>query len=81
MYDFIYYEALTGLLRDSDRYVPVDVNRSTVHRWRASGSVPAAVFYMLYYYARFVLDSADDVDAALSAAGFDISSLPHALLK
>ena len=33
--------------------VPFSVDRSTLHRWRVSGSVPEHTYKLVYYYSKY----------------------------
>lgn len=63
MYTFHAYKLMVDLLAVYGIDLPIDPDRSTLHRWRASGRVPDDTFRLVYYYSRCVFrDYALDID-------------------
>ncbi|AXH74740.1 MAG: excisionase [Inoviridae sp.] len=63
MYTFHAYKLMADLLAVYGIDLPIDPDRSTLHRWRASGRVPDDTFRLVYYYSRCVFhDYALDID-------------------
>lgn len=50
MYSFKAYKLIVDLLTVHGIDIPLSVNRSTLHRWRAANSVPSDSFRLVYYY-------------------------------
>lgn len=51
MYCFASYKLMVDLLAVHGIDMPISVNRSTLHRWRAADSVPVDTFRLVYYYS------------------------------
>ena len=63
MYSFKAYKLMADLLAVHGIDLPINPDRSTLHRWRVSGRVPCDTFRLVYYYSRCVfLDQALDID-------------------
>lgn len=63
MYTFHAYKLMVDLLAVHGIDMPLNPDRSTVHRWRASGRVPCDSFRLVYYYSRCAfLDHALHID-------------------
>ncbi|AXH77513.1 MAG: hypothetical protein [Inoviridae sp.] len=63
MYTFHAYKLMVDLLAVYGIDLPIDPDRSTLHRWRVSGRVPNDTFKLVYYYSRCVFHNyALDID-------------------
>ena len=63
MYSFHAYKLMVDLLAVHGIDLPVSPDRSTLHRWRASGCVPSDTFRLVYYFSRCAFqDHALDID-------------------
>lgn len=63
MYTFKAYKLMADLLAVHGIDMPINPDRSTLHRWRASGRVPTDSFRLVYYYSRCAfLDHALHID-------------------
>lgn len=52
MYSFKAYKLMVDLLAVHGIDMPIEPDRSTLHRWRAADSVPVDTFLLVYYYSR-----------------------------
>lgn len=78
MYSFKAYKLIVDLLTVHGIDIPVNVNRSTLHRWRVADSVPSDMFRLVYYYACRAIDSNDlyfDLLDMLEVCGFSTEGL------
>lgn len=63
MYSFHAYKLMADLLAVHGIDLPISPDRSTLHRWRASGCVPIDTFRLVYYFSRCAFqDYALDID-------------------
>lgn len=49
-FPFSAYKIMIDILNTEGLPPPFDYNRSTLHRWRVSGQVPAIPFMLCFYY-------------------------------
>lgn len=78
MYSFKAYKLMADLLAVHCIDMPINVNRSTLHRWRAANSVPADTFRLVYYYTCRVIDNNDlhiDLLDMFETCGFSVEGL------
>ena len=78
MYSFKAYKLMVDLLVVHGIDTPISPDRSTLHRWRASGRVPDDTFRLVYYYSRCAFqDHALHIDLLdiLDSCGFTTEGL------
>lgn len=78
MYSFKAYKLIVDLLTVHGIDIPLSVNRSTLHRWRAANSVPSDSFRLVYYYTRCAIhDHGLHIDLLdmLETCGFNTEGL------
>ena len=78
MYTFASYKLLADLLAVHGIDMPITPDRSTLHRWRASDSVPVDTFRLVYYYSRCAIHDYDlhiDLLDTLETCGFSTQGL------
>lgn len=78
MYCFASYKFMADLLAVHGIDMPINVNRSTLHRWRVADSVPPDMFRLVYYYACRAIDNNDlhiDLLDMLETCGFSTEGL------
>lgn len=78
MYCFASYKLMADLLAVHGIDMPISVNRSTLHRWRAADSVPTDTFRLVYYFTRCAIDDYDlhiDLRDMLDTCGFTVEGL------
>lgn len=50
VYSFDSYKLMVDIISLHGGVLPVEVDRSTLHRWRASGRVPPVHYWLAYHY-------------------------------
>lgn len=79
MFEFNAYKLIIDILAVHGFNLPVQVDRSTLWRWRERGRVPPEHFLLAYYYGLAVVRvhglDCIDLGAALCGAGYDIKGL------
>ena len=79
MYSFASYKLMVDLLAVHGIDMPINVNRSTLHRWRSADFVPVDTFRLVYYYScRALYDHLDigiDLLDTLGECGFSTEGL------
>lgn len=78
MYTFRSYKLLVDLLAVHGIDMPINPDRSTLHRWRVADAVPTDTFRLVYYYSRCAIhDHCLDIDLLdmLDTCGFTTEGL------